>query len=239
MIRDLTIVVPAYKASMTIQPAIEKIIALFGQSAIDFEVIVVVDGEVDDTKSKLESLNLDRVSVISYSDNRGKGYALRNGFSLATGKFIGFIDADLDLEPGPLRVGLEMMIEDQTINIVVASKTHPDSIVDYPLTRKALSRMYATLTKVLFGLPVRDTQTGLKLFQRQSLLPILDKCKADGFAIDLELLSLAHKNGAKIVEIPVQLNFQFESTVNFRSALSTLRDTFSVWWSHRSLGLQK
>ena len=239
MIRDLTIVVPAYKASMTIQPAIEKIIALFGRSAIDFEIIVVIDGEVDDTKSKLESLNLDRVSVISYLDNRGKGYALRNGFRLATGKFIGFIDADLDLEPGPLRVGLEMMIKDQTINIVVASKTHPDSIVDYPLTRKALSRMYATLTKVLFGLPVRDTQTGLKLFQRQSLLPILDKCKADGFAIDLELLSLANKNGAKIVEIPVQLNFQFESTVNFRSALSTLRDTFSVWWSHRSLGQQK
>ena len=86
---------------------------------------------------------------------------------------------------------------------VIGSKMHPDSTVDYPLIRRVYSLGYFLLVKFLFGLPVRDTQTGLKLVRRDLLLSALEKTECRGFTLDLELLVRLVQLGAVMVEAPV------------------------------------
>jgi glycosyltransferase involved in cell wall biosynthesis len=229
MKHDLTVVVPAYKASMTIQPAIERIVATLEQNGTKYEIIVVIDGEVDDTKYKLESLNLNRVSIISYPRNMGKGYALRTGFEASAGELVGLIDADLDIHPSSLVSALTMLAANESLSGVVGSKFHIDSDVFYPKLRVAQSKIYSAFIRLLFGLEIQDTQTGVKVFRREALLEACQHCSCNGFAFDLELLVELNKEGYILAEFPVELEYQFNSTVRLSDALNVIKDTFHVF----------
>ena len=132
----------------------------------------------------------------------GKGEALRRGAQMARGEFVVFIDADLDLPPEQILffVAIQRV---KKADAVIGSKMHPDSTVDYPLIRRVYSLGYFWLVKLLFGLPVRDTQTGLKLVRRDLLLRALEKTECRGFTLDLELLVRLVQLGAVMVEAPV------------------------------------
>ena len=77
---------------------------------------------------------------------------------------------------------------------VVGSKRHSLSKVDYPLHRRILSDAYQLITKILFGLNLRDTQAGLKLFKHKVLKEILPRVLCKKYAFDLELLLLPYSN---------------------------------------------
>jgi hypothetical protein len=92
------------------------------------------------------------------------------------------------------------------------------------------------LVRLLFNLDVRDTQTGLKLFRRQVLRDTLPLLAIKRFAFDLELLVVAQQLGyRKILEAPISLDYQFESTVNLRSAWMVLWDTAAIFYRLRIL----
>ena len=92
-------------------------------------------------------------------------------------------------------------------DVVIGSKFHPESRVEYPRLRRIYSFFYYMLVRTLFGLPVRDTQTGIKLFKREVLERVLPRVLVKRFAFDLELLANAHHFGYRIVEAPVEVNF--------------------------------
>jgi hypothetical protein len=88
----------------------------------------------------------------------------------------------------------------------------------------------------LFNLNVRDTQTGLKLFRRQVLREALPLLAIKKFAFDLELLVVARQLGyRKIVEAPISLDYQFQSTVNLGAAWRVLWDTAAIFYRLRIL----
>jgi hypothetical protein len=84
--------------------------------------------------------------------------------------------------------------------------------------------------KLLFGLPVRDTQTGLKLVRRNLLLKALDQTESRGFTLDLELLVRLVQLGAVMVEAPVvvQHSIKFEG-IGLRVVWQIFRDTWQTW----------
>ena len=67
--------------------------------------------------------------------------------------------------------------------------------------------MYYGLVRLLIGMPVTDTQTGMKLFRRGVLGEALDRMLVKTYAFDLELLAIAYGRGARIVEAPVAIRF--------------------------------
>src|SRR5207248_10466725 len=84
------------------------------------------------------------------------------------------------------------------------------------------------------------TQTGLKRFRRRVLQEALPLLAIKKFAFDLELLVVAHQVGfRKIVEAPIRLDYQFESTVNLRSAWRVLWDTAAIFYRLRILRYYK
>lgn len=234
----VSIIVPAYKQSRTIKRDISSIATAMDGTRWDFEIIVVVDGSPDKTLENAQKISHKKVKVHGYNTNRGKGYAVRYGMARAKGDLIAFIDSGMDINPNSISMVLEHM-EWYGSDIIVASKRHTASKVNYSFLRKIYSWGYYMVVKTLFGLKVRDTQTGLKVFRREVLETVLPRLLVKAFAFDIELLAVSHHLGyKKIHEAPVELELNFTET-SFKKWLPIflepnirrmLRDTMAVFY---------
>ena len=230
----LSIIVPAYKQEKTIRNNIEKIVQVMSQLRYDYEIIVVVDGLIDDTFENAKKIKSPKVIVTGYEHNHGKGYAVRFGMAKAKGSIVAFIDAGMDLNPN----GISMLLEYfkwYNADIIVGSKLHPASKVNYPTQRKILSLGYRLLVKLLFGLTVKDTQVGMKFFRRRVLEDVLPRLLVKDYAFDIEILAVAYRlKHRRIYEAPVELEFKNSSTItsaNFwKIILHMLNDTLAVFY---------
>jgi glycosyltransferase involved in cell wall biosynthesis len=152
------------------------------------------------------------------------------GTSYAKGDYVIFLDADLDLHPRQLPRFFEIM-DETGVDVVIGSKRHPESKVDYPFVRRIYSAVYYTMIRLLFGLPVRDTQTGLKLFKTQVLRDVFPRILVKRFAFDIEVLTNAHRLGYTIADAPVQLEFRRGTgRVKMKDAKSMFIDTLGVFY---------
>jgi glycosyltransferase involved in cell wall biosynthesis len=207
----------------------------------EFEVIAVIDGFLDDSFAEAHKVKDKRVHVVGYKSNHGKGYAVRYGFSHATGDIIGFTDAGGDLSPEALP-RMITQFEFQNADVVVGSKRHPESKVEYPLFRKVLSFGYQKFTKLLFGLDIRDTQVGMKIYKRKLLEDVLPRLLVKQFAFDIEILAVAYHLGyRKIYEAPVEINFfRSKSSIVWKKLIiiiaNMVKDTLAVFYRLRILG---
>lgn len=211
----LSVIVPAYKCS-TIKRDLKSIADNLKNINLDYEIICVVDGKgsrSDKTLIKARSTRTPKIKVYTYPVNRGKGYAVRYGMARAKGDLIAFIDAGSDLNASGIGLALEHL-KWYDADIIVGSKRHKASRVDYPFPRKVLSFIVQQMTRLFFGINVSDTQTGLKIFRRPVLEKVLPRLLVKRFAFDLEILSVAHRLGfTKIYESPVELHYNFASTI--------------------------
>lgn len=227
----LTVVLPSYNEAKHIGEAISRIRAVLDR--VDYQLIVVDDGSTDDSVDVLNLLDKTRLEIISYSPNRGKGYALQTGLQQIRTEYGAYIDADLDIDPSALLTGLNELKKDRDLSVAVGSKVHKESVVEYSYFRRLLSRIYRILTTILFRLNVSDTQTGLKVFRTDDVQSSLTQVTANGWSFDLELLSYVHREGGKILEIPVKLDYQFNSNLDAKSAISSIWETFKFARSFR------
>ncbi|MBZ9578237.1 glycosyltransferase, partial [Patescibacteria group bacterium] len=167
------------------------------------------DGSTDTTLKNLKKHfdNDPFLRIVTYKENQGKGFALRKGFSYCSGDLIAFLDADLDLHPNQLD-GLYRKMVKEGADVVIGSKFHPQSKLIYPIHRKMISIIYCLILYLLFRLPLKDTQTGLKLFKKEVLDRVFPRILCKRFAFDVELLANAYRLHYKIKEVPVVLNFR-------------------------------
>ncbi|MEN9407183.1 MAG: hypothetical protein RLZZ455_399 [Candidatus Parcubacteria bacterium] len=234
----ISVIVPAYKQEKTIQSDLMRIQKVLKKLRYDFEVIVVVDGMIDRTYERAKKNSSKYIRVVGYKYNKGKGHALRFGIARSKGDVIAFIDSGMDLNPN----GLSMLLEHfewYNADIVVGSKWHPVSRVNYPFQRKIISRGYGALVKLLFGLRVSDTQLGLKVFKREVLEKVLPRLLVKRYAIDIEVLAVADRLGFKrIYEAPIELSWNdiVGSSVSANllgSIWDVLIDTLAVFYRLR------
>lgn len=207
--------IPAYKQEKTIKKDVLTIYKALKSSRFRFEILVVVDGFVDSTYGALKSIKLKGLKVLGYEQNKGKGFAVKYGMLHARGDIIGFLDAGMEIDANGISMVLEHM-QWYNADIIVASKRHPVSKVDYPLIRKIYSWGYYLLILFLFRVRVRDTQTGLKMFKRDVLRAVLPRTVVKQYAFDIELLAVSSYLGfRRIYEAPVYLRHKFESGSRF------------------------
>jgi glycosyltransferase involved in cell wall biosynthesis len=240
-IKLLSIVMPAYKQEKTIAADIANIAITLDELNYNYEIVVVVDGMLDNTYKNAVKHKSKRIKVFGYEKNQGKGHAIRFGMLHANGDIIGFIDAGMDIHPAGLKMLLSHM-EWYNADIIVGSKLHPVSKVDYPFYRTVLSWGYRLLTRVLFGFQVRDTQVGLKFFKRKVVRDVVPRLEVNRFAFDIEILAVAYALGYKrIFEAPVEINFNnssnIVSTKLWKIIASMILDTFRVYYKVRVIRL--
>jgi len=201
---ELSLVMPAYNEEDHIGLIIERVDSFVGRLGLDYELIVVDDGSIDNTKTKVNDYagTNGHVKVVGYSNNVGKGFALRTGFSHAVGDVVVFMDGDADIDPKQVSRYIEAL---KDADVVVASKWHPQSKVETPLVRRFLSHGFNVLVKLLVGLRLSDTQTGLKAIRRDAFLDVFPRLTVKRYAFDVEMLALANLLGLRIVELPIHI----------------------------------
>lgn len=242
-IKLISLIVPCYKQEQTIAKDLERIKEVLDRLRYSTELICVVDGKIDGTFAKASKFaqKNSNVKAIGYDINKGKGYAIRYGMAESHGDIIAFIDSGMDINPN----GLSMLLEHfewYDADIIVGSKRHPASKVDYPWQRRILSIGYQFLVWLLFGLKVRDTQVGMKFFKREVLEKVLPRLLVKRFAFDVEILAVANYLGFhRIYEAPIDVALRFggASTITsqkfLRTVLAMLLDTLAVFYRLRIL----
>jgi len=229
----LSLIVPCYKQEKIIVRNVKQIKKVLDKIRYDYEIIVVVDGEVDKAFEKLKKAQIPKVKAFCYKKNQGKSYAIRLGMHYAKGDYVMFIDSGMEIDPNGISMLLEHM-EWYNADVIVGSKRHQVSQVNYSLQRKILSVGYYTLVKILFGIKVTDTQAGIKVYRKNVLEKILPRLLEKKFTGDLEMLVVAEKLGfTRIYEAPIKLNYQLgalSSAATIKSIGQIMIDTLAVFY---------
>lgn len=235
----ISIVVPSYNQEKSIVGNLKRLHAALVETNYEYEIIVVVDGKVDNTVEKIKSAALPKTTLVYYEKNRGKSYAIRLGMSKARGEHVMFIDAGNEIDPEGMQM-LFLHLQWYDADVIVGSKRHMASIVNYTWQRKILSWGYYLFVKLLFGLQVRDTQAGIKVFRKEVLEAILPRLIEKRFAGDLEMLVVAKKLGFKrIFEAPIKLNYNFadlSSAATLNSIFRIFVDTLAIYYRYTISG---
>ena len=225
----LSVVVPAYLEASTISESLNRLRRELDCCGMNYEVLLVVDGNLDSTAQIAKSLGWANLNIFQLEKNYGKGCALKFGIANANASdFIAYIDADLDINPKVILESLPLLAKDTSVSLCVGSKNLPTSNVYYPLYRKILSFGFRSIKRLLFDLSVRDTQTGFKMGRAQDLRRIAPGVNDDGYTFDLELLIAFQYSGLKLKEIPVEINYDFSSTVKITSIISMFKSVIRI-----------
>lgn len=228
----ISVVIPVFNEEERIERCLRETHRTMTGLEAAFEIVVVDDGSYDGTLSlaRLAAEHLDNVRVVGYPENLGKGYALVEGAKEARGDLVLFVDADLEVHPRQLAL-LYGVLVGLDADVVIGSKMHPSSTIDYPLKRRILSTGYYALVQILFRLPVRDTQTGLKLYKADVLRRVAGRLLVKRFACDLEALANAHRLGYRIAEAPVVVTRERPfPRVGGGDAVKVAWDTVAIWY---------
>lgn len=210
----LSVVMPVYNLADKIAANLRTTAELYERHRLRVQLVPVDDGSSDGTGGVIEQFVFENMATWRYvmitpvllKRNGGKGSALRAGFAKSVGRYVMLLDGDLDINPKQTPRFFESMAQNNS-DVVIGSKRHRRSVVQYPWHRWLVSFVYFTIVRIFIGLPITDTQTGMKLFKRKVLGDALDRMLVKTYAFDLELLSIAHSRGAKISEAPVVIRF--------------------------------
>lgn len=214
---DLSIIIPAYNEEKTITDTIRQLYDFLKATDLKFEIIVVDDGSVDSTATKVKEFAMSRsmVKLVSYKKNMGKGEAIRQGVLVAGGELILFSDADLSTPISEIKKLLPFIRNGY--DIVIGSRRMRESFIAkrQPFHRRISGNILRLLVKVVLRLPFSDTQCGFKLFKKNVAKSLFSKLVHKGFIFDIEILYKAYTAGYKIKEVGVIWANDPSTTVRF------------------------
>jgi dolichyl-phosphate beta-glucosyltransferase len=210
----LTLIIPMYREAGRIGATIATLAAsTLHRDEIEF--VFVDDGSPDGTtraaQSAIDAVGLRRAWILRLSGNAGKGGALKAAVQHATGRNIGFVDADLSLDPAVISGALARLVS-TSADLVIGHR-----VVDakhQPKLRRVASLVFGRIARRLVPTTATDTQCAMKLFRGPVAKDLFFELVTTGFAFDVELLRRADRAGLRIEDIPVAWQHQPGSQLN-------------------------
>lgn len=202
---QLTIVIPALNEAQRIRPTLEEYAghfqALYGQR---FEILVVLNGCTDDTRSVVEeeTERFRQIRFIEFVQPLGKGGALWEGFQASKGEILAFADADNMVKASETEKLIQSL---DNYDIATGNRFSGDQENrGQPFGRWLASRSLNTWVRLFLRVQLQDTQCGAKALRSSAWELLAPLIKEKGWAFDLDLLSTANRLGLKVVDIPVE-----------------------------------
>ena len=222
----ISVVIPVYNEEKRIEKTAEILDSYLKENFDSYEIVFSNDGSLDDTfeKAKALSQKYSSVKAVGYSENKGKGSAVRTGILAAEGDIILFTDCDLAYGTTVISDAVKLF-EESGADIVTGSRNlNKESYEGYTLLRKIMSKVYFKVIAFAAGFKLTDSQCGFKCFKKAAAKDIFSECVINSFAFDLEALIKAQKKGYKIAELPVKILHNDNSD----SKVRMIRDTFKM-----------
>lgn len=231
----LTVVIPAFNEASRIPQSLQASEEYCLSLGIAYEILVVDDGSTDDTAIVVRQFQTKNpcVRLVSYSPNRGKGYAVRQGILQAKGEFVLYMDADLSTPMDEFSQFLPHL--ENGVPVVIGTRKHPEAEIlkHQPLWRESMGKAFTRLSNLILGLRVSDFTCGFKVFHHDAALRIFKSVTLPGWAFDSEMLFLAHRFGFSIAEVPVRWANSPESKVRIvRATANAFIDLFRIRLNH-------
>ena len=227
---------PFKNEHINIQASLPNLYNWLSQEIKDFEILCVDDHSEDESKDIIAGLNFQRVRIINNRFDRGKGSALKTAvifsgvmYALKDDDLVLFIDGAGQFDNSDIKMFLNL-IHIYNSDVVIGNKRHASSCVSYGTKRRIVSFIYNLMTRILFGITFRDTQSGMKLFRYGILDGLIHKVNSKRYAFDLELIVAIKEMGYRIVDAPVKVRKSLnKGSVRFSTILLTLFDTLVIF----------
>ena len=222
------VIIPTYDEADNI----ERIVLQILDQQEGVEVLVVDDGSPDGTAAIVEKLveTDSRIHLIKRPGKKGLGTAYVEGFRYACTRGYDYVfemDADFSHDPAEIPKFLDRIRE---YDLVIGSRyTNGVRVVNWPIRRLLLSYAANVYTRVITGLPIKDSTGGFKCYRRQVLESInLDSIRSNGYAFQIEMSFKAWKKGFRLCEIPITF-VDRRSGVSKMSKRIVFEAVFMVW----------
>ena len=238
---EISLVLPAYNEARVIPVTIAEAVRYFDSRQLRYEIIVAADG-ADGTREIVREMARSNpaLRVTGADARRGKGIGIREAVAIATGKIIGYADADnkvpieeYDKFRPVLATGVEAVIGSRNKGATIEQKQ--------PLYRRIGSRGFHYFMQTFVGLPgINDTQCGFKFFQHDVAKQLFQRQKIDGYMFDVEILAIARRLGYRIEQVPIRWRDDADSRLELVAGnLRNVRDIFRIGLEHRFGGRLK
>jgi dolichyl-phosphate beta-glucosyltransferase len=218
----LTIVVPAFNEAQRIGGTLAALTDFLRTQCWEWDIRVVDDGSRDATADIVEQVARGEPRVVVQREpHRGKGGAVKAGLLAARGAYRFICDADLSMPVAELQRFLPPQLDG--FDIAIGSREGVSARrIGEPAYRHLMGRLFNTFVQRLTLPGIEDSQCGFKMFTARSVEQIFPLVTVDGWAFDVEVLTIARARGLRIVEIPIEWHF------GQRSQLSMVRDGFGM-----------
>ena len=212
----LSVVIPAYNEEDGIAALVERVLAVrepLAEAGMGLEVIVVDDGSTDRTAAITR--RYDGVTLVSHERNAGYGAALKTGFALARGEWLGFLDADGTYPPEHFPQLCRAALEQEADLVIGSRRSGAES--EMPLMRRVGNLLWSNLVTLMGNHRVADPASGMRVIRREALPRLYPL--PDGLNFTPVMSTRAIHEGLKMVEVPIP----YRERVG-RSKLSVVRD---------------
>ncbi len=225
----LSLCIPMYNEEKILSDTIDTVSSYMKKTfESDYEMIFINDGSKDGSLAIAEKASKENpdLRVITYEENRGKGYAVRQGVLGSRGDIVIFTDCDLAYGTDVIKEMYDLFENNPQYDVIVGSRRkHPEGYEGYTAIRKFVSLTYIKILSMIGGVKLSDFQCGCKGFRGNVGREIFSRCIIDRFAFDLEALIYAQDLKADIGEMPVKIINHRESSIHIvRDSIRMLKD---------------
>lgn len=205
---ELTVISPLYNEEPVIKSSVEKLLEALGEFNFSWELILVNDGSKDNSGKVIEAIakNEPRIKIISYKNNRGRGYALRSGFKASEGKYVITTESDLTWGKDIIKKLYNELLASEA-DIVIASPYAKDGrLENVPAKRALLSKLGNQILKLTVPVPI-TMLSGMTRGYNGDLIRNIP-LEEDRKEIHLEIVSKCVMLGCTFSEVPAVLRWE-------------------------------
>lgn len=213
---EFSIVIPCYMEERHLEDSTAQLTATLEEIGKSYELIYIDDKSTDKTADVIKRLvnGHPHRRAIYHEKNVGRGGTVTEGFLLAKGRIVGFLDIDLEVHCRFLPSVIDAI--EAGADGATASRQYSITWRPIALIRDTISIGYRWLSRLLFDTPFADPETGFKFFVREKIVDIAKRTEDVGWFWDSEIMILSHQAGLKVVEVPCKFERRDigDSTVN-------------------------
>ncbi|OXU15045.1 glycosyltransferase family 2 protein [Sedimentisphaera salicampi] len=205
---ELSVVSPMYNEEGVIEESVRGLAEAIAKLGVSWELILVNDGSTDNTATIIEQTagEDERIQVVSYKRNRGRGYALRSGFNASRGKYVITTESDLTWGKEIIEKLYNELIESEADIVIASPYAKGGRLENVPAKRALLSRMGNEILKRTVPAPI-SMLSGMTRGYKGNIIRSLP-LEQDRKEIHLEIVSKCVMLGLEFSEVPAVLKWQ-------------------------------
>jgi len=219
---DLSVVIACYQEESHLLNSVGQLTDVLDSTGRSYELIFIDDKSTDRTAELIRELGAGKPDWRAHYHERnlGRGGTVTEGFQMARGRLVGFLDIDLEVHARYIPTALAAI--DAGADGATAYRSYKVGLRPTSMLRHVLSQGYRWLFGTVFDVPFKDPEAGFKFFVREKILPVVAATRDVHWFWDSEIMVLSHQAELNIAEVPCR----FERRIDKKSTVRVVSD---VW----------